>query len=171
MEENDAKHRSDAKRGHRLVEQDAEGLCSNSPRHSVLNETGQTVSFVKEARGETRIDDCRQFEMRQTRLVEQRGQLDETRRTGSFVVEIRGEPQGEKQRDDGGRRLEKRRATTLIDQEKIKLPSEVPRHSVPSERIDVQMSNKGVDARTSSQGQLGLENDDDRRLPNNDSNE
>ena len=158
MEENDAKHRSDAKQGHRLVEQDAEGLCLDSPRHSVLNETGQTVSFVKEARGETRIDDCRRFEMRQTRLVEWKGQLDETRRTGSFVFEPRDEPHGEKQRDDGGRHLEKRRATTLVDQEKMKLPSEVPRHSVPSERIDVRTSNKGVDARTLSQGQLGLEN-------------
>ena len=108
MEEKIAKHRSDAKRGHRLVEQDTEGSCSDSLRHSMLNETGQTVSFVKEARGETRIDDCRQFEMRQTRLVEWRGQLDETRRTGSFVVEPRDEPHGEKQRDDGGRRLEKR---------------------------------------------------------------
>ena len=53
MEENDTKRRSDARRGHRLVEQDTEGLCSDSPRHSVLNETGQMVSFVKEAQGET----------------------------------------------------------------------------------------------------------------------
>ena len=109
--------------------------------------------------------------MRQTRLVERRGQLDETRRTGSFVVEPREEPHGEKQRDDGGRRLETRRATTPVDQEKIKLPSEVPRHSVSSERIDVRTSNKGVGARTSSRGQLGLENDDDRHWPNNDSSE
>ena len=165
MEENDAKRRSDAKRGHRLVERDEDGLCSDSPRHSMLNEMGQTASFVKEARGKTRIDDCRRFKMRQTRLVERRGQLEETRRTGSFVVEPRDEPHGEKQRDDGGRRLEKRRATPLVDQEKMKLPSEEPRHSVSSERIDVQTLNKGVDARTSSRGQLGLDNDDDRHLP------
>ena len=103
----------------------------------MLNETGQTVSFVKEARGETRIDDCRRFEMRQTRLVEQRGQLDGTRRMGLFIVEPRDEPQGEKSCDDGARHLEKRRATMLVDQEKIKLPSEVLRHSVSSERIDM----------------------------------
>ena len=59
----------------------------------------------------------------------------------------------------------------LVDQGKIKLPSEVLRHSVPSERIDVRTSNKGIDVRTLSRGQLGLENDDDRRLPNDDSNE
>ena len=124
----------------------------------MLNEMGQMALFVKEAQGKTRIDDCHQFEMRQTRLVKWRGQLDETRRTGSFVIEPRDEPHGEKQRDDGGRHLEKRQATTLIDQGKMKLPSEVPRHSVLSERIDVRTSNKGVDARTLSQGQLGLEN-------------
>ena len=93
MEENDTKRRSDAKRGHRLIEQDTEGLCSDSPRHSMLSKTGQTVSFVKKVRGETQIDDCRRSE---------------TRRTGSFVVEPREEPQRENQRDNGGRCLEKR---------------------------------------------------------------
>ena len=79
MEENDAKHRSDAKRGHRLIERDEECLCSDSLRHSILNEAGQTALFVKKVRGETQINDCCQSETRQTRLVEQRGQLDETR--------------------------------------------------------------------------------------------
>ena len=59
----------------------------------------------------------------------------------------------------------------LVDQEKIRLPSEVPRHSVSNKRIDMRMSNKGVDARTLSRGQLGLENDNDHCLPSNDSNE
>ena len=40
-----------------------------------------------------------------------------------------------------------------------------------NKRINVRTSDKGVDARTSSRGQLGLENDDDCRLPSNDSNE
>ena len=157
IKENDVSRRSDAKRGYRLVEQDEEGLCSDSPRHRTLNEMGQTASFVKKVRGETQIDDCCRSE---------------TRRTGSFIVEPREEPQRENQRDDGGRhRLGKGRAAMLVDQEKIKLPSDVPRHSVPSERIDVRTSNKGVDVRTSSRGQLGLKNNNDHRLPNNDSNE
>ena len=116
----------------------------------MLNEVGQMVLFVKEARGKTRIDDCRQFEMRQTRLVEWRGQLDETRQMGSFVVEPRDEPQGEKQRDDGGHHLEKRRATMLVDREKMKPPSEVPRHSVSDEKVDARTLDKRVDTRTSS---------------------
>ena len=58
MEENDAK------RGHRLVELDEEGLCSDSPRHSMLSETGQMASFVKKVRGETQIDNCRRSETR-----------------------------------------------------------------------------------------------------------
>ena len=171
MEENNAKRHSDAKQGHRLIEQDEEGLCSDSPRHSMLNETGQMALFVKEARGKTRIDDCRRFETRQTCLVKQRGQLDGTRWTGLFVVEPRDEPQGEKLCDDGAHRLEKRQATMLVDQEKMKPPSEVPRHSVSNNRIDVRTSDKGVDTRTLSRGQLGLENDDDRCLPSNVSNE
>ena len=61
-EENNAKRRSDAKRGHRLVERDEEGLCSDSSRHSMLSETGQTALFVKEAQGGTQIDDCRRTE-------------------------------------------------------------------------------------------------------------
>ena len=109
--------------------------------------------------------------MRQTRLVEQRGQLDETRRTGSFVVEPRGEPQGEKQHDDGGHRLEKGRAAMLVDQEKTKPPSEVLRHGMSNETINTRTSQERVNARTSSRGQLGLKNDDDRRLTSNDKKE
>ena len=68
--------------------------------------------------------------------------LNETRRMGPFIVESRDEPQGEKSCNDGGHRcLEKRRAGMLIDQEKMRLPSEVLRHSVLNERVDIETSN------------------------------
>ena len=92
MEENDIRRRSDVKRGHRLIERNEECLCLDSPRHSILNEAGQTATFVKKVRGETQIDDCHRSE---------------TRQTGSFIVEPREEPQRENQHDNGGRRLEK----------------------------------------------------------------
>ena len=50
----------------------------------------------------------------------------------------------------------------LTNQEKIRLPSEVPRHNVSNKRVDVRMS---------SRGQLGLENDNDCCLTSNDNNE
>ena len=59
----------------------------------------------------------------------------------------------------------------LVDQEKTKPPSEVLRHGVSNERIHARILHERVDARTSSQGQLGLENDDDHRLTSNDKNE
>ena len=90
---------------------------------------------------------------------------------GSFVVEPQEEPQRESQRDDGGRRLEKGRAAMLVDQEKIRPPSEVPRHGVSNKRVDTTVSNETIDTRTSSRGQLGLKNDDDRRLTSNDKKE
>ena len=90
---------------------------------------------------------------------------------GLFIDEPQDEPQGEKPCDDGALHLEKRQATMLVDQEKTKPPSEVPRHGVSNERIDARISHERVDTRTSSRGQLGLENDDDHRLTSNDKNE
>ena len=56
----------------------------------------------------------------------------------------------------------------LINQEKMRPPSEVPRHGMSNEWVDIESLNKEVDARTSSQGHLGLENDNHRRLPGKD---
>ena len=134
MEENNARCHSDVKR-HRLVERNEECLCSDSPRHSILNEAGQTASFVKKVRGETQIDDCHRSK---------------TRRTGSFIVEPREEPQRENQCNDGGRHLEKGQVAMLVNQEKIRPPSEVPRHGVSNKRVNARTSDERVDARTSS---------------------
>ena len=79
IEENDVSHHPHVKQGHRPVERDEQSSCSDSPRHSILNDTGQTALFVKKVRGKTQIDDCHRSDPRQTRLVQQRGQLDETR--------------------------------------------------------------------------------------------
>ena len=53
MEENNVSRRPHAKQGHRLIEQDEQSSCSDSPRHSMLNDMGQMVSFVKKVLGET----------------------------------------------------------------------------------------------------------------------
>ena len=156
MEENDARCHSDVKQGHRLVERNEECLCSDSLRHSILNEVGQTALFVKKVQGETQIDDCRRSE---------------TRQTGSFIVKPREEPQRENQRDDGGHHLEKGRVAMLVDQEKIRPPLEVLRHGVLNKRVDTMVSDERVNVRTLSQGQLGLNNDDDRCLPGKNVNE
>ena len=47
IEENNVSRHPHAKQGHRLIEQDKQSSCSDSPRHSMLNDMGQMASFVK----------------------------------------------------------------------------------------------------------------------------
>ena len=61
-----------------------------------------------------------------------------------------------------------RRAMVLVDQRRMRPPPEVPRHGTSNERVDVETSSQRIEARTSSRGHLGLENDDDRRCPGKD---
>ena len=52
--------------------------------------------------------------------------------------------------DDRGRHLKTGQAMMLIDQRKTRPPSEVLRHGMSNESVDVEMSNEQVDARTLS---------------------
>ena len=57
--------------------------------------------------------------------------------------------------DNGGRRLKTEQAMMLVNQRKTRPPSEVPRHGMLNESVNVEMSNEQVDARTSSRGLNG----------------
>ena len=61
-----------------------------------------------------------------------------------------------------------RRAMVLVDQEKMKLPPEVPRHGTSKERVDIETSSERINMRMLSRGHLGLENNDDRCCPGKD---